>query len=64
MSRPVNDHGFSTGIPQAVAPLLAPALLLIGESGSDKNYTLLFLLAGVLTLAGGTVVLRKVKGAW
>jgi MFS family permease len=54
-------HGFSTSIPQAVAPLLAPAILVLGVAGSDKNYTLLFVLAGALTLAGGTIVVRKVR---
>ena len=50
--------GFAVSIPQAVAPLLAPVFLAIGASGGEKNYTLLYLLAGVFTLIGGLVVLR------
>ncbi|MEK6310415.1 MAG: MFS transporter [Curtobacterium sp.] len=50
--------GFATSVPQAVAPLIAPAFLLIGASGSDKNYTILYVLAGVCTLIGGMLALR------
>jgi MFS family permease len=48
--------GFATSIPQAVAPLIAPAVLAIGATG--QNYQLLYVLAGVFTLLGGVVVLR------
>lgn len=50
--------GFATSIPQAVAPLIASAILLIGVSGGQKNYTLLFLVAAALVLLGGLVILR------
>lgn len=50
--------GFATSIPQSVAPLVASAILLIGVSGGQKNYTLLFLIAAALVLLGGLVILR------
>lgn len=50
--------GFATSIPQSVAPLLASGILLIGVTGSDRNYTLLFIIGGCFTLAAGAVVLR------
>ncbi|MGH1526413.1 LPXTG cell wall anchor domain-containing protein [Leifsonia sp. L25] len=50
--------GFATSIPQAVAPLVASAILLIGVTGDHKNYTLLFVIAAALVLLGGLVVLR------
>ncbi|GAA4343937.1 MFS transporter [Microbacterium rhizosphaerae] len=50
--------GFATSIPQSVAPLVASAILLIGVTGGQKNYTLLFLVAAALVLLGGLVILR------
>lgn len=50
--------GFATSIPQAVAPLVAPAILLIGAVGDERNYTLLYIAAAVITLLGGLAVLR------
>jgi MFS family permease len=51
--------GFATSIPQAFAPLIAPAFLAVGVvAGGDKNYTLLYVVAAVVTIAGGLVVLR------
>lgn len=50
--------GFATSIPQSVAPLLASAILLIGVTGDQKNYTLLYLVAAGLVLLGGLVILR------
>jgi MFS family permease len=51
--------GFATSIPQAVAPLIAPLFLAIGVSaGGDKNYTLLFIVAGACTILGGLAALR------
>ncbi len=50
--------GFATSIPQSVAPLLASGILLIGVSGTAKNYTLLYLIAAALVLLGGLVILR------
>src|SRR6478735_442595 len=34
--------GFATSIPQSVAPLAASGILLIGVTGAEKNYTLLY----------------------
>ncbi|GAA3383479.1 MFS transporter [Cryptosporangium minutisporangium] len=50
--------GFAVSIPQAVAPLIAPIFLAVGAAGGEKNYTLLYLVAGVFTVLGGLVVLR------
>lgn len=48
--------GFATSIPQAVAPLVAPAFLAVGVAG--QNYLLLYLVAAVFTLVAGFAVLR------
>ncbi|MHA7179407.1 MFS transporter [Arthrobacter sp. MDB2-24] len=49
----------ATSIPQAVAPLIAPLFLAIGANASgDKNYTLLFIVAGACTILGGLAALR------
>jgi len=50
--------GFATSIPQAAAPLIAPLFLAIGATATEKNYTLLYLVAAGITLLGGLVVLR------
>lgn len=50
--------GFATSVPQAAAPLIAPLFLAINAGGGEKNYTLLYLLAGIFTVAGGLVALR------
>jgi MFS family permease len=51
--------GFATSIPQAAAPFVAPLFLAVGVAvGGDKNYTLLYIVAGLITLIGGFVVLR------
>lgn len=51
--------GFAVSIPQAVAPFVAPVFLAIGVSAAgDKNYTLLYLIAGAITIVGGLVVMR------
>jgi len=49
---------FATAIPQSVAPLLASGILLIGATEAHRNYTLLFVVAAVLTILAGAVVLR------
>ena len=46
-------NGYSTSIAQAVAPLVAAPLILIGVSGNEKNYGLLFLIAAALTIVAG-----------
>lgn len=51
--------GFAISIPQAIAPLVAPAFLSFGASVSgEKNYALLYAVAAVCTIAGGITVLR------
>ena len=50
--------GFATSIPQSVAPLVASSILLIGVTGDEKNYSLLFFIAAGLVLLGGLVILR------
>lgn len=50
--------GFATSIPQATAPLIAPLFLLVGATGDDRNYTLLYAIAAGITLLGGLAVLR------
>jgi MFS family permease len=51
--------GFAVSIPQAVAPFVAPVFLTVGAVASgEKNYTLLYLVAGVFTVLGGLVVMR------
>ena len=50
--------GFATSIPQSIAPLVASAVLLIGVTGAEKNYTLLYVIAAALVLMGGLVILR------
>ncbi|MFP3463881.1 MFS transporter [Leifsonia sp. SIMBA_070] len=49
---------FAVTIPQAVAPVAASLILAIGVSAADKNYPLLYVVAGVLTLVGGLAILR------
>ncbi|MCM6762043.1 MFS transporter [Rathayibacter sp. ZW T2_19] len=55
-------NGYSTSIAQAMAPLLAAPLILIGVSGDEKNYGLLFLVAAGFTIVAGVIVQWKVKG--
>src|SRR4029078_1204513 len=50
--------GFATSIPQAAAPFIASGILLIGVTGADKNYSLLFQIAAAFVLVGGLVILR------
>ncbi|KQQ04186.1 MULTISPECIES: MFS transporter [unclassified Rathayibacter] len=51
--------GFAVSIPQAAAPFIAPVFLAVGASvAGDKNYTLLYLIAGAFTIIGGLVVMR------
>jgi MFS family permease len=54
-------YGFSTSVPQGVAPLAAPLFLTIGAAGGEKNYTLLYLVAGALSLLGGLLIALRVK---
>ncbi|MBB2946522.1 MFS family permease [Actinoplanes lutulentus] len=52
---------FATTSAQGIAPFIAPAFLAIGASGGDKNYTLLYLVAAVVTLAGGLTIATRIK---
>ncbi|MEU1799735.1 MFS transporter [Streptomyces sp. NPDC019937] len=52
---------FAQKIPSAVAPLIAPAVIAIGATGADKNYTLLYLSGAALALTGGLLIMLKVK---
>lgn len=55
----VSITGYSVAIAQSTAPFIASIVLVIGASASgDKNYTLLYLLAGVFTIIGGLLVMR------
>lgn len=51
----------SQKIPSALAPVLAPVLLSIAATGTDKNYTALFLAAGLLAVLGGLITLLSVR---
>ncbi|RSM43180.1 MFS transporter [Amycolatopsis balhimycina DSM 5908] len=54
---------YAQQIPHAVAPLAASVLLGIGAAGDEKNYSVLYLAGGALTLIGGLIVMVKVKGS-
>lgn len=55
----VGINGLANSLAQSAAPLLAPLFLGIGVvSAEEKNYSLLYLTAGVFTLLGGLVVLK------
>jgi MFS family permease len=57
----IGINGYSTSLAQGIAPLIAAPLLLIGVTGADKNYGLLFLIAAACTLVGGTLVMLFVR---
>lgn len=48
---------------QSIAPLAASAILLIGVTGTEKNYTLLFIIAAAVTLLGAIAIFSRVKGS-
>ncbi|SFS16918.1 Major Facilitator Superfamily protein [Microbacterium sp. cf046] len=56
-------NNYATSIAQALAPIIAVPLLLIGVTGADKNYGVLFLVASACTLVGGTVIMVFVRGS-
>jgi MFS family permease len=58
----IGINNYATTLAQAIAPIVGAPLLLIGMSGADKNYGLLFLVAAGFTLVGGAIVVLKVKG--
>ncbi|MCA4131608.1 MFS transporter [Arthrobacter sp. M4] len=53
--------GFSQRIPSAIAPLLAPLVIVLGANGAEKNYTALYLAGAALALIGGLCIVLKVK---
>ncbi len=55
-------NNYATSVAQAAAPVIAAPLLLIGVTGAEKNYSLLFIFAAACTLIGGLIVTLKVKG--
>ena len=57
----LRDAGTRMGI--AIAPIVAAPLLLIGATGADKNYALLFLVGAACTLIGGNLVMLFVRSA-
>ncbi|MGW0246225.1 MFS transporter [Nocardia goodfellowii] len=59
--RYIGIYAFSTTIPQAVAPFLAPLVLMIGAVGDEKNYTLLYFVAAAAALLGGFLVATRIK---
>ena len=56
-------NGFSISFGQALAPLLAPLLLLAGDAAGQAPYTFVYLAAAGLALAAGFLMLARVKGA-
>jgi MFS family permease len=52
----------SSTIPQTVAPILAPALLLIGAEGGKGNYTSLYMFAAILALTSA-IFIQFIRGA-
>lgn len=54
-------NAYSGSIAQAIAPLVAAPLILIGVTGGEKNYGLLFLVAAAFTIIAGIIVQWKVK---
>lgn len=52
---------FAQKIPSGLMPFVASAVVGIGATGAEKNYTLLYLLGGALALVGGLIILTRVK---
>ncbi|MFC5752724.1 MFS transporter [Actinomadura rugatobispora] len=57
----IGIYAFSTSVPQAIAPLVAPLFLTVGATGGEKNYTLLYVIAGALSLLGGLLIALRVR---
>lgn len=51
----------SSAIPQTIAPLLAPLFLMIGQTGSNGNYTSLYLFAAGFALLGA-ISIQAIRG--
>jgi MFS family permease len=52
---------YSQKIPSAIAPLIASGIILIGAAGGEKNFTLVYLIGGVLAVVGGLIILFRVR---
>ncbi|MEU5259820.1 MFS transporter [Amycolatopsis sp. NPDC021455] len=52
---------YTQQLPHALAPLAAGGLLAIGAADGTKNYDLVYLVGGALTLVGGAIVMAKVR---
>jgi MFS family permease len=52
----------SSTIPQTIAPMLAPVLLLVGADGTAGNYTSLYLFAAVLALVSA-IFIQFIRGS-
>jgi MFS family permease len=52
---------FAQKIPTALAPLLAPTLLVLGGSGDGRNYAAIYLAAAVFSVVGGAIIWLKVR---
>lgn len=52
---------FSQRIPSAIAPLVAPLVIVLGANGAAKNYTALYLAGAALALLGSLIIVLKVK---
>ncbi|GAP59820.1 MULTISPECIES: MFS transporter [Arthrobacter] len=53
--------GFAQRIPSAIAPLLAPFIIVLGAAGAEKNYTALYLTGAALALLGSLIIFLKIK---
>ncbi|WP_350351709.1 MFS transporter [Microbacterium sp. A8/3-1] len=54
----VNIFAYATSLPQAIAPALGSALILIGATGNEKNYVVLYIAAAVLAVIGALLIQR------
>lgn len=52
--------GYAQQLPHALSPLAAGGLLAIGAGGA-RNYNLLYLVGAALALAGGAIIMAKVR---
>jgi MFS family permease len=52
---------FAQKIPTALAPVLAPALLVLGDPAEGRNYTAVYLAAAAFAVAGGMIVTLNVR---
>jgi len=53
---------FSQKIPGVVAPVAAPALLLLGAGSNEQNFVLLYVCSAILAVVGGVIIAAKVRG--